>query len=87
MVLPGPGQVLGVVVQLLGYDRMAVKCTDGHARLGRIKGKMKRRVWIREGDVVRVSPWEFQSDSRGDIVWRYTTNQADELRKMGYLNL
>jgi len=28
---------------------------------------MKRKVWIKEGDVVLVSPWDFQSDARGDV--------------------
>lgn len=87
LVLPGEGQFLGVVLQMLGYDRMSVKCTDGHERLCRIRGKMKRRVWIKTGDVVLVAPWEFQSEHRGDILWRYTGSQADLLRKRGYLNL
>ena len=61
MVLPVANDVLGIVVKLLGFDRVLVKCQDGHERLCRIRGKMKRRVWIREGDVVLVSPWDFQS--------------------------
>lgn len=87
MVLPSEGQVLGVVVQMLGYDRLKVKCTDGHERMCRIRGKMKRRVWIKEGDVVLVAPWGFQTDIRGDILWRYTESQADWLRRKGHLNL
>lgn len=87
MVLPSPGQVLGIAVQLLGYDRVLVKCADGHTRLCRIRGKMKRRVWIRERDTVLVSPWDFQYEKRGDIVWRYTEAQTNRLREMGYLNL
>jgi len=58
-----------------------VKCADGHVRLCRIRGKMKRRVWVRDGDIVIVAPWDFQSESRGDIVWRYTEAQAEELKK------
>lgn len=87
LVLPGEGQVLGVVLQMLGYDRLKVKCTDGHERLCRIRGKMKRRVWIKTGDIVLVEPWGFQAEQRGDILWRYTGSQADLLRKRGYLNL
>lgn len=86
LILPGEGQVLGVVLQMLGYDRLRVKCIDGHERLCRIRGKMKRKVWIKNGDVVLVEPWEFQSEQRGDILWRYTRSQADLLRKKGYLN-
>jgi translation initiation factor 1A len=87
LVLPTPNDVLGVAVKLLGFDRVLVKCQDGHERLCRIRGKMKRRVWIREGDVVLVSPWEVQSDKRGDIIWRYTHAQAEWLRKNGYLTI
>lgn len=87
MVLPSGPDVLGVVVKLLGYDRALVKCQDGYERVCRIRGKMKRRVWIRRGDVVLVSPWDFQKETRGDIIWRYTRNQAEWLRKEGYLTI
>jgi len=87
MVLPVANDVLGIAMKLLGFDRVLVKCQDGNERLCRIRGKMKRRVWIREGDVVLVSPWDFQSDKRGDIIWRYTRSQADLLRKNGYLTV
>jgi len=87
MVLPVANDVLGVAVKLYGFDRILVKCQDGHERLCRIRGKMKRRVWIREGDIVLVSPWDFQTETRGDVIWRYTRGQADWLRKNGYLTL
>jgi translation initiation factor 1A len=48
---------------------------------------MKRRMWIRQGDIVLVSPWDFQSDKRGDIIWRYTRAQASWLRDKGYLDI
>jgi translation initiation factor 1A len=86
-VMPAPGDVLGIAVRLLGYDRILVKCQDGNERLCRIRGKMKRRVWIRQGDVVLVSPWDFQRDKRGDILWRYTRAQAEMLRKRGTLTI
>ena len=38
-------------------------------------------------DRVLVSPWDFQSDKRGDIIWRYKRNQAEWLRKKGYLTI
>lgn len=87
MLLPAPTDVLGVAVKLLGFDRILVKCQDGRERLCRIRGKIKRRVWIREGDIVLVSPWDFQSESKGDIIWRYTRAQAEQLRKKGYLTI
>ncbi len=87
MVYPSPNDVLGIATKLLGYDRIMVKCQDGHERLCRIRGKMKRRVWIRIGDIVLVSPWDFQFDKRGDIFWRYTRAQAETLRRRGYLTV
>ena len=87
MVLPVANDVLGIAMKLLGFDRVLVKCQDGHERLCRIRGKMKRRVWVREGDVVLVSPWDFQSDKRGDVIWRYTRAQAELLRNKGYLTV
>jgi translation initiation factor 1A len=46
---------------------------------------MNKRTWIREGDTVIVTPWDFQ-DSKGDVVWRYTGPQVDWLGRKGFLN-
>jgi translation initiation factor 1A len=86
-VLPSKNDILGLVQKMLGFDRVMVKCQDGNVRVCRIRGKMKRRTWIREGDIVLVSPWDFQSDERGEIFFRYTANQVDELRQKGILKI
>jgi len=83
--LPVANDVIGIAERMLGFDRLLVKCQDGKERLCRIRGKMKRRMWIRLGDIVLVSPWDFQSDKRGDIIWRYKRNQAEWLRRNGYV--
>jgi len=87
LVIPATTDVLGIAVRLMGFDRVLVRCQDGRERLCRIRGKMKRRVWIREGDVVLVSPWDFQFDKRGDVIWRYRKNQVELLRNKGYLTI
>jgi len=87
MQLPVANDVLGIAVRMLGFDRIMVKCQDGKERLCRVRGKLKRRVWVRVGDIVLVSPWDFQSDVRGDICWRYRKNQAAWLRNKGYLTI
>jgi translation initiation factor 1A len=87
MVLPVANDVSGVATKMLGGERVMVKCQDGKERLCRIRGKMKRRAWVRRGDIVLVSPWDFQSDKRGDIIWRYTRAQASWLRDKGYLDI
>jgi len=83
--LPLDFEVLGVAEKLLGYERVMVRCLDGFTRLCRIRGKMKRRVWVRLNDVVIVSPWDFQRENRGDITYRYRRNQTAWLKNNGYL--
>lgn len=67
-----------------GANHIRVRCYDGVTRMGRIKGKIKKRVWIREGDILIVCPWSFQ-DEKCDIIYRYLPPQADWLRKNRYL--
>ena len=87
MQLPNKFDLLGIVIKNFGQARMNVKCQDGFTRICRVRGKMKKRRWVREGDVVLVSPWEFDHEARGDIVFRYTQNQAYWLRNNGYLKI
>jgi translation initiation factor 1A len=77
-------EVFGYVESLLGSNRIKVRCLDGQVRVARIPGKMKKRIWIREGDVVIVVPWEFQSE-KADVIWRYTGPQVDWLQRKGFL--
>ncbi|MFX1296935.1 MAG: translation initiation factor eIF-1A [Promethearchaeota archaeon] len=83
---PVEGEVLGIAIQMLGGSRVRVQCMDGKMRLCRIRGKIVKRLWVREDDVVLVSPWPFQDD-RGDIVHRYTRAQANWLDRNGYLDM
>jgi len=77
-------EVLGTVTSMLGSSRVIVRCMDNVTRMCRIRGKMKKRVWVREGDVVIVVPWEIQ-DEKGDVTWRYTGPQVNWLERKGYL--
>lgn len=79
------GEILGTVTKLLGGNHLSVCCLDNVTRMCRIRGKMKKRAWIREGDVVIVVPWPFQ-DEKGDVTWRYTGPQVDWLTRKGFLN-
>ena len=87
MMLPNRNDILGIVLKNLGYTRFTVKCQDGNTRMCRVRGKMKKRNWVREGDVVLVSPWDFDAEKKADIIFRYTSNQAIWLRSNGYLNI
>lgn len=77
-------EIFGYVESLLGSNRIRVRCLDGQIRMARIPGKMKKRIWIREGDVVIVVPWDFQNE-KADVVWRYTGPQVDWLERKGFL--
>ncbi len=48
---------------------------------------MKKRVWMRVGDTVLIVPWEFQSDLKGDVVWRYRNTETEWLQKKGLLKM
>jgi translation initiation factor 1A len=61
LVLKEEGTVYGQVTKMLGSGRVEVYCFDCVKRLGNIRGKMKRRVWIGVGDVVLISLREFQN--------------------------
>lgn len=83
--LPKNNEVFGTVEQMLGASKMLVRCKDDKVRIARIPGKMKRRVWIREGDVVIVQPWPVQGDEKGDVIWRFTKPQVDRLIRQGLI--
>ena len=61
--------------EILGGRRVTVLCADGETRMARIPGKMRRRQWVREGDLIIVWPWDFQ-DSKADVKHRYTKTEA-----------
>jgi len=69
---------------MMGANHIKVRCYDGVERMGRIKGKIKKRAWIREGDILIIVPWSFQ-DEKCDILHRYLPPQVDWLRKNNYL--
>ncbi len=78
------GEVFGVASQLLGAARIRVMCEDGTSRMGRITGKMKKKMWIREGDLLILRPWGFQ-EGKADILFRYSRTQAQYLARRNLL--
>ena len=69
------GEMFALAEEILGGRRVTVLCADGQTRMARIPGKMRRRQWVREGDLIIVWPWDFQ-DSKADVKHRYTKTQA-----------
>jgi translation initiation factor 1A len=80
-------EMFGIVVSTLGCARMLVVCEDGKERVCRIPGKIKNRVWVKEGDYVVIQLWDAEKDKKADIVWRYRDNESNFLKSRGFLNL
>lgn len=83
--LPRGNQVLGVLEQRLGGSRMRVRCMDGKTRICRVPGRLKKKLWVREGDILMIEPWQLGGDAKGDVVYKYKPNQVDKLRREGHL--
>ena len=77
-------EMFAIAENILGGRRVTVLCADGQTRMARIPGKMRRRQWVREGDLIIVWPWDFQ-DSKADVKHRYTKTQAIYLSRKGVL--
>ena len=83
--MPRKGEILGVVNALLGGGRMDVSCNDGFKRICRIPGRMRRRMWVKPGNLILVKPWIVQSDERADVIWKYTRAQSMWIKRKGLL--
>ncbi|MBI4163008.1 MAG: translation initiation factor eIF-1A [Candidatus Aenigmarchaeota archaeon] len=84
---PGQGETLAIVESMLGTNKLRIMCQDGKARIGRIPGKLRKRVWMREGDVVIIKPWDIQGEKFADIRYRYNPTEASLLRRKGILKI
>lgn len=83
--LPRGNQVLGVLEQRLGGSRMRVRCMDGKTRICRVPGRLKKKLWVREGDILLIEPWQLGGNEKGDVIYKYKPNQVDKLRREGHL--
>ncbi len=83
--IPRGNQILGLCEQRVGGSRMKVRCMDGKNRICRIPGRLKRKLWVRENDILLIEPWELGGDKKGDVVFKYRPHQADVLKKKGML--
>jgi len=78
-------EMFGLVTQLLGAEQLKVFCEDGIERTVRIPGRMKKKIWIRQNDVIVVKLWEIEK-TKGDAVWRYMPMQVEQLRRKHLLD-
>lgn len=81
---PKKGEFIGIVVKRLGGSRMNVRSVEGKDILARVPGRVKKFLWIREGDVVLLTPWELDED-RADLIYKYKPNEVKALEREGKL--
>lgn len=82
--LPHGEEVIGIIEQRLGGNKMLVSCLDGKTRNCRVPGRLKRELWLRPGDIVIIEPWELDKE-KGDVIFKYRPNQVEWLKNKGYL--
>lgn len=69
---------------MLGNGRVEAQCFDGVKRLALIRGKLRKKVWINQGDIVLLSLRDFQ-DEKADVIQRYNPDEARQLKSYGEL--
>jgi translation initiation factor 1A len=69
---------------MLGQGRLEAYCMDGKTRQCHIRGKMRKKVWVGNGDIILVSLREYQ-DEKGDVILKYSADEARELKSIGEL--
>jgi len=82
--LPRGKEIIGIIEQRFGGNKMNVSCLDGKDRNCRVPGRLKRKLWLRPNDVVIIEPWELDN-TRGDVIFKYKPNQIAWLRQNNYL--
>ena len=68
------------ITKALGNCRFEVLCFDGKSRLATMCGKMRKRVFVNQGDLILVSLRDWQ-DSKCDIIDKYNTNDVQKLKQ------
>lgn len=78
------GQEYAQVLRMLGNGRLEAQCMDNKKRLCHIRGKMRKKVWVGQGDIILVGLREYQ-DEKADVILKYTADEARLLKMYGEL--
>jgi|TARA_Y100000310_G_C20340830_1_gene649703 translation initiation factor 1A len=79
------GEMFALVKEFSGGSRLVAVCEDNKTRMVRIGGRLKKKVWVRWGDLIIIKKWVIQEDSKADLVYRYTKTQKEVLKREGML--
>ena len=72
------------VIKMLGNGRLEAMCFDGQKRLCHIRGKLRKKVWINQGDIILVGLRDYQ-DAKADVILKYNPDEARNLKSYGEL--
>ena len=67
---------------MLGNGRLEAMCFDGVKRLCHIRGKLRKKVWINQSDIVLIGLRDYQ-DAKADVILKYSTDEARNLKSYG----
>ncbi|GAO51463.1 hypothetical protein G7K_5563-t1 [Saitoella complicata NRRL Y-17804] len=84
LVFKEDGQEYAQVTKMLGNGRLEAMCFDGERRLAHIRGKLRKKVWINQGDIILLSLREYQ-DEKADVIQKYNADEARNLKAYGEL--
>lgn len=82
---PKGNEFIGKVERRHGGSRMTVRSSSGETYLARVPGRVKKFLWIREGNIVLLQPWEYDT-SKADLVYKYKDVEIKKLEEEGYLD-
>jgi translation initiation factor 1A len=72
-------QEYGKIIESHGDSRFTVQTIDGKDLLGKVRGKMRKKVYVNIGDIVLVSLRDFQK-SKCDIIHKYNAKEVRDLK-------
>ena len=78
----GESEEYAQVIKILGDGRFECNCTDGVKRIAHVRGKMRKRIWIANGDIILVSLRDFEPE-KCDVVEKYKEKEVAKLKKAG----
>jgi len=82
LVFKEDGQEYAQVAKMLGNGRLEAMCFDGTKRLCHIRGKLRKKVWINQGDIILVGLRDYQ-DAKADVILKYNPDEARNLKSYG----
>lgn len=94
-----PDQQVARVIRVLGNRNMMCYCNDNQMRICHVRGKMRNRVYVEQGDLVLVSLRDYEATAvnevapekkkeldRGDILFKYPYEYLSKLKKEDGVN-